>query len=74
MPELFLKADALLRTGEVEKACAVQYDIDTIIYAMCACRGNLYAVMKEILRLREGLILGACARRCRASGLKICPR
>ena len=58
MPELFLKADALLRTGEVEKACAVQYDIDAIIYAMCACRGNLYAVMKEILRLREGLILG----------------
>lgn len=49
---------ALLRTGEVEKACAVQYDIDAIIYAMCACRGNLYAVMKEILRLREGLILG----------------
>ncbi len=33
---------------------------------MCACRGNLYAVMKEFLRLREGLILEACARRCRA--------
>ena len=58
MPELFLKAEALLRTREVEKACAVQYDIDAIIYAMSACRGNLYAVMKEILRLREGLILG----------------
>ena len=58
MPELFLKADALLRAGEVEKACSVQYDIDEIIYAMCACRGNLYAVMKEILHRREGLALG----------------
>ena len=58
MPELFLKADALLRAGRVEDAAAVQYRIDEIIYAMCACKGNLYAVLKEILRLREGLELG----------------
>lgn len=58
MPELFLKADALLRAGRVEDAAAVQYRIDEIIYAMYACKGNLYAVLKEILRLREGLELG----------------
>ena len=58
MPELFLKADALVRAGEVEKACRLQYDINEIIAAMCACRGNLYAVMKEILRLRERLDVG----------------
>ena len=25
---------------------------------MCACKGNLYAVMKEILRIRENLDIG----------------
>lgn len=58
MPELYLKADALVRAGEIEKARAVQYEVDRIIYAMCACHGNLYAVMKEILKIREGLELG----------------
>ena len=58
MPELFLKADALLREQKMDEALAVQYAIDEIIYAMCECRGNLYAVMKEILRLREGIDIG----------------
>lgn len=58
MPELYLKAEALVCAGEFTKACALQYDIDEIIYAMCACKGNLYAVIKEILRLREGLNIG----------------
>lgn len=58
MPELFLKADELFRAGEMKKAQEVQYAIDEIIYAMCACHGNLYAVMKEILRRRENLDIG----------------
>ena len=58
MPELLLKADALLKAGDLEKAREVQYAIDNIIYAMCACHGNLYAVMKEILRRREHLDIG----------------
>ena len=57
MPELFLKADALIRSGDLEKARDVQYDICKIIYAMCDCCGNLYAVMKEILR-RKGMNVG----------------
>ena len=58
MPELLLKADELLKAGKVKEAAEVQYAIDAIIYAMCACKGNLYAVMKEILRIREGLDIG----------------
>ena len=58
MPELLLKADELFRAGEMKKAQQVQYAIDEIIYAMCACHGNLYAVMKEILRRRENLDIG----------------
>lgn len=59
MPELFLKANALLAEDKLEEAQALQFQIDRIIYAMCECRGNLYAVMKEILRRREGLDIGS---------------
>ncbi len=58
MPELFLKMDELLKAGRVDDACKVQYAADDIIYAMSACHGNLYAVMKEILRRRENLDIG----------------
>ena len=58
MPELFVKMDELIRAGMLEDACKVQYDINGIIHALCACHGNLYAVMKKVLELREGLCLG----------------
>ena len=50
MPELFLAADEAFKGGNFARAKEIQYKIDRIIYAMCACHGNLYAVMKEILR------------------------
>lgn len=50
MPELFLAANAAIEAGDFQKAQNIQYDIDRIIYAMCSCHGNLYSVMKEILR------------------------
>lgn len=58
MPQLFLKADACLKDGDLETARNIQYDIDQIIYAMCACKGNMYAVIKELLR-RNGLDIGS---------------
>lgn len=58
MPELLLAADDCLRRGDLPKATEIQYAVDEIIYAMCACHGNLYAVMKEILRRRAGLDIG----------------
>lgn len=57
MPELILKADELLKEGKIAEAKEVQYDVCRIIYAMCACHGNLYAVMKEILK-RKGMNIG----------------
>ena len=59
MPELYLKIDELLCKGEIAAAQKVQYAANEIIYAMCACHGNLYAVMKEIIKRREGLELGS---------------
>ncbi|MCI9196186.1 MAG: N-acetylneuraminate lyase [Angelakisella sp.] len=58
MPELFLKMDELIRAGKMDEALPIQNAADEIIYAMCAAKGNLYAVIKEILRRREDLDLG----------------
>lgn len=58
MPELFLKMNELLAEGNVERAREIQYQSDRIIYKMCEAKGNLYAVMKEILRRMYGLELG----------------
>lgn len=59
MPELFLKIYALFQKGEIQKAAEIQNEVCRIIYAMCGCTGNLYAVMKEIIRLRDGLDSGS---------------
>ncbi len=58
MPELILKIYDLVHAGDVETARQVQYDVDNIIYALCATKGNMYASIKEVLRRREGLDLG----------------
>jgi len=59
MPELFVKMDELIRAGRSAEACKIQYAVNEIIYALCACHGNLYAVMKKVMELREGLLLGS---------------
>lgn len=58
MPELFLKMDELVKAGEMEKACEIQYDVNSIIYKLCAAHGNMYGVIKEVLKINEGLDLG----------------
>ena len=58
MPELFLKLDELFKDGKWEEAKALQYDINEVIYALCACKGNMYGVIKAVLKKREGLDLG----------------
>lgn len=57
MPELFLKAYELFHAGKVAEATQVQYDICRIIYKMCEAHGNLYAVMKAILK-KNGVVCG----------------
>ncbi len=58
MPEVYLKIQELVEKGELKAAREIQYKANRIIYAMCACTGNLYAVMKEILHL-GGMELGS---------------
>ena len=59
MPELYLKIKELMDGGKIREARELQDAANQIIYGMCACHGNLYAVIKEILRIREGLGLGS---------------
>lgn len=58
MPELFLRMDRLVQGGDLRTALEIQMDVGRIIDMMCSCQGNLYAVMKEILRRREGIDIG----------------
>ena len=59
MPELFLKMDELVKKGEFDKAREVQYTANEIIYKMCSATGNMYGVIKEILRINEKLDIGS---------------
>lgn len=59
MPELFLKARKCFLQGEMEKAREIQNEICRIIYKMCSAHGNLYATMKEIIRLQGGPDVGS---------------
>lgn len=59
MPELFLKLNDLIIENRIEEARKLQYDINEIIYKMCLCHGNMYGVIKEILRINENLDMGS---------------
>ncbi len=58
MPALVLKMDELFRAGRVTDAQPIQHEVNDIIAEMCACKGNMYAVIKKILEINEGLKLG----------------
>ena len=58
MPDLFLKMDELISSGRLEEARRLQYEVNSVIYKMCSARGNMYGVIKEILKLNHGLELG----------------
>ncbi len=58
MPELFLKMDELVKENKLEEAREVQYAANEVIYKMCSAHGNMYGVIKEMLRINENLDLG----------------
>lgn len=58
MPELFVKLNSLIESGDFENASKLQDDIDEVIYTMCSANGNMYAVAKAALKKLSGLDLG----------------
>ena len=59
MPDLFLKLNQLIIDKDLDRAKELQHAINSVIYKMISGRANLYAVMKEILRLNEDLDIGS---------------
>ena len=58
MPELYLAIYRLVQRGEIAKARVIQDECCHMIYRMCACKGNMYAVIKGILRAQGGPDIG----------------
>lgn len=58
MPELFVKLYELFLAGRLEEARKLQYACDAIIYEICAGKGSMYALIKEIILRRTGIDLG----------------
>ncbi|MBQ9989368.1 MAG: dihydrodipicolinate synthase family protein [Lachnospiraceae bacterium] len=59
MPELFLKVRELFLAGKMEEARTIQNDICRIIYKLCEPHGNMYAVIKEVIRMQGGPDIGS---------------
>ena len=58
MPELYMEIVKCFQSGQLEKGREVQNECCRIIYKMCSAQGNMYAVIKEIIRLQGGPDVG----------------
>ena len=59
MPELFLKMDELIKAGRFLDAQPIQHEVNGIIADLCSCHGNMYAVIKKVLEINEGVFCGS---------------
>ena len=58
MPELILKENELINEMKLEEARKIQYNVNSIIYKLCSGHGNMYAMIKEVLRINSSLDIG----------------
>ncbi len=58
MPELYLAIYRLFHEGQIARAREIQDACCHTIYKMCSCKGNMYAVIKGILREQGGPDIG----------------
>ena len=54
MPELYVELYRCVKAGEMAKALEIQNECCRIIYKMCSTHGNMYGVIKAILRKMNG--------------------
>ena len=59
MPKLYVKLYELVKAGKLDVAKELQNDCCRIIYKMCSGQGNMYAMIKQILRLSCGIDCGS---------------
>ncbi len=58
MPELYIKIYQLFQEGRIAEARQVQDACLQIIFALCGCKGNMYAVIKACIRKMGGPDIG----------------
>lgn len=58
MPELYLKIYRCMEMNRVEEARQIQNAANDIIAKLCSGYGNMYGMIKEVLRIREGIDIG----------------
>lgn len=58
MPELYLKIFRLVQEQKIREARQIQDSCRALIVLMCSAQGNLYAVLKGILRVNDKLDVG----------------
>ena len=58
MPELYLRIYTLFHEGKIAEAREIQDACCHVIYKMCSAKGNMYAVIKGILRENGGPDIG----------------
>lgn len=54
MPELYIKIRELFLAGKMEEAREIQNEACRIIYKLCSAQGNMYAVIKAVIRKQGG--------------------
>ena len=59
MPQLYLKLYECVHAGKLDEALAIQNDCCRIIYKMCSGHGNMYDMIKQVLRINEGVDCGS---------------
>ncbi|HFI2472703.1 TPA: dihydrodipicolinate synthase family protein [Streptococcus suis] len=59
MPELFLRLNQLIADKDLETARQLQATINTIIGKLVSGHGHMYAVIKEVIRINNGLDIGS---------------
>ena len=59
MPELYEKIVKLFDEGDISGARLIQDECCHMIYRLCSGKGNMYAMIKEIIKLRGGPDIGS---------------
>ena len=59
MPKLYVELYRCVKAGELAKALEIQNECCRIIYKLCSGYGNMYGMIKEVLRINGGPDLGS---------------
>lgn len=62
MPELFIAMNDCLASGNLPLVGEIQRFVNRTIEELCSGKGNMYAMTKEVIRIKEGIDLGSVRR------------